>query len=406
MSTNFKSQENILKVSLAKRIQIGAVSGLIGGSGIFFIIFIIDFHLGLIPGTFYKLVGFPIGLEGISATLFGLISHMFTASLIGAVFCVCSGLDKKLKLSDPNKGIFAGGVTGAVVYSVFFIPITLLVILPLIENGTQNELGLITTFSNIESVYLLQNLALIVLGSLIIHILFGSIMGLTASLFIKQADKAAPRLNQGKTFTKILLVIIAGTIGMGIFYGIVANDNNISDKLPQSELSEELSKIRSDLNYAKFIGMSEDDRLAIVTQMSPQSKELVLMEAGKFDKIIDEGINQIAYNMESPNDLKFIQSAQISGIKGNDAQGKASIVSNGFLTYLRLDDFAVIPGIDQHIYFTKFGDVENSLDIGMLKANKGNQNYPIYGVNSNEYNQMVIYSKPFDVYYATANLQK
>jgi len=403
LSTNTINQKNILYVSITRRARIGAVSGLVGGFAIFFVIFIIDFHLGLIPGTFYKMVGFPMGLEGISATLFGMVSHMVTAALIGAVFCACSRLHQKLELSNTNKGIFAGGTTGIVVYFIFFIPITLLVIEPLIEQGTQNDLGLIATISNIESVHLIQNMTLIVLGALIIHVLFGVIMGLTATLSMEQETKT-PYFYKGKTLTAITLVIIVSTISMGIFYGIVAN--HTPPAVQQNELAEELSRIRTGLTYAKLIDMSEDDRLAILIQMSTHSRDLVLNEAKKFDKTIDEDINQIAYNMKSPDDLKFLQSAQISGIKGNDAQGKASIVSNGYMTYLRLEEFAVTSGIDQHIYLTKFGDIANGMDVGKLKANKGSQNYQISGINSNEYNQMVVYSKPFDMYYASASLAK
>ncbi|WP_420710224.1 DM13 domain-containing protein [Nitrosopumilus sp.] len=65
-----------------------------------------------------------------------------------------------------------------------------------------------------------------------------------------------------------------------------------------------------------------------------------------------------------------------------------------------------MPGIDQHIYLTKFGDVANGIDIGKLKTNKGNQNYPIQGIDSSEYNQMIVYSKPFDTYYASAKFTK
>ena len=401
MSTYITNQENLLQVSIVKRMRIGITSGLVGGFAIFFVIFIIDFHLGQIPGTFYKMIGFPIELEGISATLFGLISHMVTAALIGAVFCVCSGLHPKLELSNINKGTFAGGVTGVVVYLCFFIPITLLVIQPLIEQGTQNELGLIATISNIESVYLIQNMNLIVLGAMIIHVLFGVIMGFTAMLSMDQETKK-PSFFKGKTMTTLTLVIIAGTIGMGIFYGIIAD---YTPEIQQNELTEELSKIKTNLTYAKFIDMSESDRLAIITQMSTNSKELILDEAEKFDKTIDEDMSDIIHNMESPNDLKFLQSAQISGVKGNDAHGKALIVSNGHTTFLRLEEFALIPGIDQHIYLTKF-DVANGIDIGKLKANKGSQNYQIQGIDSSEYNQMIVYSKPFDMYYASAKFAK
>ena len=407
MSTNTISQKNTLQILITSRAYTGAVSGLVGGFAIFFVIFIIDFHLGQIPGTFYKMIGFPIGLEGISATLFGMTSHIATAALIGAVFCICSGLHQKLELNNTTKGMFAGGTTGIVVYFLFFIPITMLVIQPLIEQGMHNDLGLIATISNIESVHLMQNMTLIVSGALIIHVLFGVIMGFTATLSMEYSAKTAD-FHKEKTLKIITLAIIAGTIVIGVFYVMAANQTSTlsSSEVQQDKLSEELSKIEMGLTYAKFIDMNEDRRLAILAQMSPHSKGLILNEVKKFDKVVDEDMSGITRNLESASDLKFLQSAQISGVKGNDAHGKAMTVSNGYMTYLRLEDFSVTNGIDQHIYLTKNGDITRGIDVGKLKGNKGTQNYSIQGIDPNEYNQIIIYSKPFDMYYASASLTK
>lgn len=250
-------------------------------------------------------------------------------------------------------------------------------------------------------------MTLIVSGAMIIHVLFGVIMGFTATLSMEHEAKTA-YLHKGKILKIITLVIIVGTIVIGIFYGMTANQTSTLNfsAVQQDELSEELSKIEMGLTYAKFIDMNEDRRLAILAQMSPHSKGLVLNEAKKFDKVVDEDMSEITRNLESASDLKFLQSAQISGVKGNDAHGKAVTVSNGYITYLRLEDFSVTNGIDQHVYLTKEGDITRGIDIGKLKGNKGSQNYLIQGINPNEYNQLMIYSKPFDMYYASASLAK
>ncbi len=63
-------------------------------------------------------------------------------------------------------------------------------------------------------------------------------------------------------------------------------------------------------------------------------------------------------------------------------------------------------GIGLHVFLTKAGDVSTGYEIGRLKANVGSQNYEITGIDTNEYNILVIYSKSFDIYYASANLPK
>ena len=45
------------------------------------------------------------------------------------------------------------------------------------------------------------------------------------------------------------------------------------------------------------------------------------------------------------------------------------------------------------------------LDLGELKGNRGNQNYPIpAGVNISTFNSVVIYCKPFAVVFSVATL--
>ncbi len=64
-----KVDEQVRTITPLRRSEIGAVGGLVGGFSIFLIIFPIDASLGVIPGTFYKMVGIPIGLAEQAATI-------------------------------------------------------------------------------------------------------------------------------------------------------------------------------------------------------------------------------------------------------------------------------------------------------------------------------------------------
>ena len=382
------------------RIKIGIAGGLAGGFSVLLSIFAIDSYLGTIPGTFYKVVGLPLGFDGIPATLFGLISHMLTAALIGTIFCYCSGLHPKLELTSSKKGAFAGAVSAIVVYAVFFIPITLFVIQPSLEAGMEDESGIISTLSNIESVKLVKNMDLIIWSSLEIHMVFGIIMGIFCAMAIDVTAREKP-YKVRKMLKIVTIGVILGTATLGSYYAIVPEYSppEVPDKI-----TLQLNQLQEGLNYAKFTDMKEDEQIILVKQMPSETRELIINKARNFGSEIDEDMSVITKNLESSDDLKYVKTAKFQGLKGNKAEGMAMIISAGKLDYLRLDDFFVTNGIGLHVYVTKAGDVNSGYDLGQLKATQGDQNYQLPVINTDEYNIVVIYSKPFDLYYASANL--
>lgn len=383
------------------RIKIGIVGGLAGGFAVLTSVFAIDSQLGTVPGTFYKVVGLPLGLDGISATLFGMISHMLTASLIGIVFCYCSGLHPKLELTSYKKGALAGGVSAIVVYLVFFIPITLLIVQPSLEAGIHDEFGIIATLSNIDSVKLVKNMNLIIWGALEIHIIFGIIMGIFCAMAIDKAMRETPH-NTGNMLKVVIIGVVLGSAALGAYYVIVSE---YTPAQSTDKVNLQLDQLQEGLNYAKFVDMKEGDQDVLVKQMSSGTRDMIIKKARNFGSEINEDMSMITKNLESPDDLKFIKVAKIQGLKGNEADGKVMIISTGKLEYLRLEDFFVTNGIGLHVYLTKAGDVHSGYDLGKLKANKGDQNYQISAISTDEYNIVVVYSKIFDLYYASAKLQ-
>ncbi len=133
------------------------------------------------------MIGLAVGLHNSNAIIFGLIAHMLNAITIGAVFCVCSALHPMLNLTSIWKGIFAGGVTGLEVFAIFFMPITLFIILPAmgVIGGGSNET--VTAIHEREIISVLKsNISLIMWGSLGLHVLYGSTMGFFSSLILRE----------------------------------------------------------------------------------------------------------------------------------------------------------------------------------------------------------------------------
>ncbi|MEM3006502.1 MAG: hypothetical protein QXW37_01610 [Candidatus Nitrosotenuis sp.] len=165
------------RLSFSKRAQIGCVAGLAGGFAIFVSIFVIDLGLGA-HGAFYKVVGFAAGLDGIEATLFGMVSHMLTASLIGTVFGLGSGMHKILDIHSIKKGALGGISTGLAVFFAFFVPITTFLIVPLIQENKQ-----------IATDTLISNMNLIMIGAIEMHVVYGIVMGAFFAIAVQIESK-------------------------------------------------------------------------------------------------------------------------------------------------------------------------------------------------------------------------
>ena len=178
----------------------GIFAGLVGGFALFSSFIGIDSHLGIEPGTFYKMIGISIGLDGIGAIAFGFVVHMLTASLIGAVFYAISSLHRSLNLVTIPKAILVGGITGLVVFALFFIPIHTLVMVPIvesiIESGTAPDISQSFGTQTVSLKTLISNTEGLFLGAIILHMLFGMVMGFFCGLMAHEEYSKVRRYNK------------------------------------------------------------------------------------------------------------------------------------------------------------------------------------------------------------------
>ena len=177
----------IQKVS--NKIKVGTIAGLAGGFVIVISFFAIDSLLVVPAGTFYMMAGISIGLHDTNAVIFGFVLHMVTAIIIGVSFCICSTLHPILHLKNVWKGIFAGSITGIVVYAIFFMPITLYLIIPTIDS-LMGDVGqtLLTGQEHIVVSVLKAKLHTIMWGALVLHVFFGSTMGLFSTIMLRRVQ--------------------------------------------------------------------------------------------------------------------------------------------------------------------------------------------------------------------------
>ena len=176
----------------------GAMAGIVGGMALASSFMGIDSHVGVPPGTFYKMIGLLLGLQDMDAIVIGFFVHIGTAALVGAIFFMCSALHRVLNIRSFQKGILAGGVTGLVVFAIFFLPINLFIMIPAANEIIFNAAEYGLKAKEVEAITtLLSNTDQILWGSLFLHLLYGVVMGFFAGCMLPEEYKTSK--NQLKT---------------------------------------------------------------------------------------------------------------------------------------------------------------------------------------------------------------
>jgi hypothetical protein len=167
---------------IAFRRPSGLIAGLTAAWAIFGFILAIDSELNLPPGTFYKMIGIAFGVSSLYAVYAGFLLHMITGIIIGVIYSTLSENVKKLNITSVYKGLGTGILTGVVVWAILFLPLNYGIMQPTLNN-------MVSTLNPTSSEYLMAKQLLelsdvIVLGSLLLHIVFGGVMGFCARLAV------------------------------------------------------------------------------------------------------------------------------------------------------------------------------------------------------------------------------
>jgi len=90
----------------------------------------------------------------------------------------------------------------------------------------------------------------------------------------------------------------------------------------------------------------------------------------------------------------------------HDAQGKAYTISlDDGTNVLRLENFQSTNGPDLYVYLATDDKASDFINLGELKANRGNQNYEIpHNSDLTKYNKVLIWCKAFGVLFGSAEI--
>ena len=110
----------------------------------------------------------------------------------------------------------------------------------------------------------------------------------------------------------------------------------------------------------------------------------------------------------SPEDIftnsKVILSGQLQP-KAHEVSGKVLILEQDGKKILRFEDFETVNGPDLRIYLAADPSAKDYIDLGEIKATKGNVNYEIdNSIDIKRYNKVLIWCRAFSVLFSYANL--
>jgi hypothetical protein len=206
-----------------------------------------------------------------------------------------------------------------------------------------------------------------------------------------------------KNKTKIIIGIIIAAIAIPI------SIYTISPLFINTEINEPLPPLNSEssIGFEKFMAMTEDEKINAAKNMTVEEKDMIIEIAAKQNTTINEAMTtrNISQNTEQNKNLIV---GDFMGVNDgiHNAEGKAKILTlTDVSQILRLEDFRSTNGPDVHLYLSIDKQASDFIDLGRLKANIGNQNYPIPAdTDFNKYKYVLIWCQPFSVLFGSAQL--
>ena len=168
---------------------------------------------------------------------------------------------------------------------------------------------------------------------------------------------------------------------------------------------------------ARRAAMEEGMAMAIEAAVSDSMEEAAAMTEEAV-AMMEEAMEQSEMAMQ-PEAANQVQAVAMGSFKDADAFHRGSGTATIYRTpdgseVLRLENLDVTNGPALHVVLSTHPDPERSeqvkqegyVDLGDLKGNRGNQNYPIpAGVDTSIHKSVVIYCYPFAVVFSVATLE-
>jgi hypothetical protein len=214
----------------------------------------------------------------------------------------------------------------------------------------------------------------------------------------------------------VVVLIVLGAVGWWLASPLFRNDV-VDEAFPFAVPGAE-----------EVAAMSMDERMALeqafetAVPAATTIEELSREDQAKLEEMVQEAASVVMMDKEmaepmpaAPAEWAVVKAGNfVDADSFHKGSGAAAIYQQGEQQVLRFEDFNVTNGPDLHVILTKHSspvtsdDVgDDTIDLGSIKGNQGNQNYDIpSGVDLSEYQSVVIYCVPFQVVFAVAALNE
>lgn len=192
-------------------------------------------------------------------------------------------------------------------------------------------------------------------------------------------------------YCRILIVIFTSTIFLSSFLVTASARPDLREKALNA--------------FQNFTSMNESERMNAAANMTSNEIEMVMLGAAQTNQDVNETIAGMSPQELEKATILLLRFGNFTNHQnGTQVQGLAKILSVNNNEFLRFEHFNITNGPDLHVYFTNGKDIQSGKDLGALKGNIGPQNY-FLGDFANQYDTVLIASKPFNTIFASSILK-
>jgi hypothetical protein len=166
-------------------------------------------------------------------------------------------------------------------------------------------------------------------------------------------------------------------------------------------------KVHTNPSYQEFEEMTEGQRIQAANNMSSHDKNQMLIQYANVGN--SSGMDESIDNNSTLTQASNSRSGSLVGVGDgiHNAEGIAKIISmDDNSNILRLEGLKATNGPDLYVYLATDKSASDTVNLGRLKANNGNQNYVIpLGTDLSKHDIVLIWCKAFSVLFGSAELK-
>ena len=185
----------------------------------------------------------------------------------------------------------------------------------------------------------------------------------------------------------------------------------VTDAMPSMTMDEMVTVVAEEMAAEMMAGMTPEMMAAMATGEGPEG--MVEEMAGE---MVGGAVGSVVEMMAAGGPVVVKSGAFRDADSFHQGEGSATVYELPDGSHvLRFEDFRVTNGPDLRVLLATHADPQGRNDVqgpgyvelGKLKGNIGNQNYPFpEGVSPDDYGSVVIYCKPFHVVFSVAPLSE